>query len=120
MKLRIRDDSIRLRLSQSEVARVADGQGVHSHTRFPNGCMLGYAIETSSGEAITARLADSVITVHVPMAIAADWAAAEEVSLSAEQPLEGGVLSVLIEKDFECLDPRTGDEDSDAFPNPKA
>jgi hypothetical protein len=120
MKLRIKDDTLRLRLTQSEVARLSEGEGVHSHTRFPDDFMLGYAVEPGSGKEITATLIDSAITVRVPAATARDWALSDQVSLTAEQPVGGGVLDVLIEKDFECLDPRPGESDSDAYPNPKA
>jgi hypothetical protein len=40
------------------------------------------------------------------------------VGIAAEQPLgtDAGVLAILIEKDFACLDRR--DDDADAFPHP--
>jgi hypothetical protein len=120
MKLRILDDSIRLRLSQAEVGRIADGQGVHSHTRFPDRCMLGYCVESNGRNSITATFVDGVIKVSIPADTAKAWAETDQVSLTAEQPIDGGALSVLIEKDFECLEPRPGDEDHDSFPNPKA
>ncbi|MGH8167708.1 MAG: DUF7009 family protein [Woeseiaceae bacterium] len=34
------------------------------------------------------------------------------------QPLDGDELSILVEKDFACLAPREGEDDSDKFPNP--
>ena len=43
----------------------------------------------------------------------------QQVSISAEQNLDGGGhLTILIEKDFACLAPRDGEDESDMFPNP--
>lgn len=120
MKLRILDDSIRLRLTQTEVGRIAEGRGVRSHTRFPDGTILGYALEPSNGDAIAASFTNGLITVRVPEDAARAWATNDQVALTARQPIDGGTLNLLVEKDFECLEPRPGADDGDAFPNPKA
>ena len=120
MKLRILDDSIRLRLSQSEVERIAQGEAVHSHARFPDGFFLSYGLEPSApATEVGATFLDNVITVRVPVEAAQTWATTDQVALIATQPIEGGELAILVEKDFECLEPRTGAEDRDSFPNPK-
>jgi hypothetical protein len=119
MKLRILDDSIRLRLSQSEVERIAQGEAVHSHTRFLDGFFLSYGLEPSAATEIGATFLDNVITVRVPAEPARTWATTDQVTLIASQPFEGGELAILVEKDFECLEPRAGAEDRDSFPNPK-
>ena len=46
------------------------------------------------------------------------WAAGNDVSLHGEQPLEHGVLRILVEKDFTCVEPRDGEDQSDLYPNP--
>ena len=113
MKLRIKGDTIRLRLTQSEVAAVADGDVVVETTSLPQ--PFTYALE-SSGETIGAAFSAGRMTVNIPHAIALQWASTEEVSLRGR---EGGV-EILVEKDFACLVPREGEENSDAFPNPLA
>ena len=113
MKLRIKGDTIRLRLTQSEVAAVADGDVVVETTSLPQ--PFTYALE-ASGERTGAAFADDRMTVNVPKSVAAHWANTEEVSLRGR---EGGV-EILVEKDFACLVPREGEEDTDAFPNPQA
>jgi hypothetical protein len=120
MKLRILDDSIRLRLSQTEVEHIARGEAVHSHARFPDGCFLVYGLEPSAETAIDATYRDNEIRVRVPTEAARSWATTEQVALTAIVPIEGGELAILVEKDFECLEPRPGEEDRDSFPNPKA
>ena len=113
MKLRIKGDTIRLRLTQSEVAAVADGDLVLETTSLSQ--PFTYALETS-GETIGAAFEGGRMTVNIPHAVAARWAGTEEVSLRGR---EGGV-EILVEKDFSCLVPREGEEDPDAFPNPLA
>lgn len=113
MKLRIKGDTIRLRLTRSEVAAVARGDAVAETTALPQ--PFTYALETS-GERTGAAFADGRMTVTIPAAVAAHWAGTEEVSLRGRE----GEVEILVEKDFACLVPREGEEDSDAFPNPQA
>lgn len=113
MKLRIKGDTIRLRLTQSEVSAVADGDAVVETTSLPQ--PFTYALETS-GERIGAAFAAGRMTVNIPHAIAQRWASTEEVSLLGRE----GRVEILVEKDFACLVPREGEEDPDAFPNPLA
>ncbi len=113
MKLRIKGDTIRLRLTQSEVAVVVRGDAVVETTSLPQ--TFSYALETS-GDTIGAAFDGGRMTVNVPQAIALRWAGTEEVSIRGR---EGGV-EILVEKDFACVVPREGEEDPDAFPNPLA
>jgi len=46
MKLRIRGDSIRLRLKQGEVAQFAAGESIVEETHFP-GAVLTYRLDVS-------------------------------------------------------------------------
>ena len=60
------------------------------------------------------------IVVQVTADQAHSWAASEQVGYSGDVPLQIGSVSVLIEKDFTCITPRAGEEESDTFPNPQA
>jgi len=122
MKLRIRGNSIRLRLGESEVAQlVKDGRVSESiqFSAFP-GSRLTYTVVTSpDAKEITARLRDSEIEVTVPEGLGQGWANSEQVGLNHVQPIDNEVnLSILIEKDFRCLEPRPGEDQSDTFTNP--
>jgi hypothetical protein len=122
MKLRIRGNSIRLRLGQSEVAQLAKDGRVSECIRFsalPEG-QLTYSLVTSPAEKeITARLAASEIKVTVPAGLAQGWANSEQVGLKHVQQIDGSAsLAILIEKDFETLEPRAGEDQSDSFTNP--
>jgi hypothetical protein len=123
MKLRIRGNTLRLRLSRSEVDEVAERGEVRDGIAFGAGLAerLGYALVTSDAASVTtARLEGGSVEVIVPRALAREWAASERVGFEAEQSIGGGgaVLKILVEKDFACLTPRTGEDDTDAFPNP--
>ena len=121
MKLRIDGDSIRLRLSRSEVAEFAERGRVEDTVRFGHGAVLRYVLESAQNARSTrARFDYDCIRVSVPGQVAGQWAATDEVSITAEQPLEGRhQLSIVIEKDFQCLH-KPGEKDEDAFPNPLA
>lgn len=122
MKLRIRGNSIRLRLGKSEVASLAETGGVNASIRFsaePD-AHLNYSLVTSPTEkAISARLVDREIKVIVPEGLAREWAKSERVGLEHVQPIGAGdSLAILIEKDFHSLEPRPGVDQSDSFANP--
>lgn len=122
MKLRIRDNSIRLRLTRGEVDLLrADGL-VKARMEFPAGREFGYELESSPASVQPdALFSDRVITVRVPEAMALEWASTEQVSMQGEQLLDdGGELTILVEKDFTCLAPREGEDESDMYPNPQA
>ena len=122
MKLRIRDNSIRLRLTRSEVEQLRDTGVVAARTAFPGGREFRYEVE-SSPASITpgAFLSDAKVTVRLPEAAVRAWAGSEQVSITGEQQHKNGEkLLILVEKDFACLAPREGEDESDMFPHPAA
>ena len=61
------------------------------------------------------------MTVRLPETTVLAWAATEQVSIEGEQLLDGGEkTTILVEKDFVCLAPREGEDESDMFPHPQA
>ena len=123
MKLRIRGDSIRLRLKRGEVDQIAAGTSIVEKTHFPN-AVLTFRLDVTENNDISASFGDGCLIVRLPESKILDWASTDEISLEAEQELSGaGVLSLLIEKDFSCLEPghhRDGEDDEDTFPHPSA
>jgi len=123
MKLRIRGDSMRLRLKRSEVDRLAAGASVVEETHFPD-AVLTYRLDVADNNGFSASFANSTLSVSLPRTSVLDWATTDEVSLIAEQKLSGSdSLSLLIEKDFKCLEPghhRHCSDDEDTFPHPGA
>jgi hypothetical protein len=116
MKLRIRGNSVRLRLTQTEVATLAEQGLVEEKTDFGNGQMFVYAVAVSSKfETVTADFQHGQIHIFIPQTIAEIWANGNDVGIFAEQD----TLKLLIEKDFTCLITRNTTEDDDTFPHPK-
>lgn len=121
MKLRIRGNSIRLRVSQSEVERIQAEGRCEDEVRFAGGGALRYRVEVVPEGPLAARLAGTEIALRVPRGAVERWSDPAEVSISGEQALDdGGRLALLLEKDFACLAPRAGEDESDLFPNPEA
>ncbi len=119
MKLRIQGNSLRLRLSQSEVAQFSKTGFVEDSVQFGGGASFAYALESlSSITAPQALYSNGWVRIQLPRAEATQWACSDRVSIAGDQPLESGQrLSLLIEKDFQCL--HGGEErDPDAYPNP--
>jgi len=120
LKLRIQDNSVRLRLTRSEVDRLSRDGSVSAAISFPGGSSLEYSVESSSmtGQPRADFSADRIV-VQIPAPVVQKWAATEEVSIAGVQPLDkNGELLILVEKDFACLAPRAGEDETDMFPHP--
>lgn len=121
MKLRILDDSIRLRLSQSDVAELGRSGRVTAQTRFGiEGPALVYSLSVAGdAQSPRARLDGHTIDVELPAEVARQWVDTALVGVSSQQDIgEGRSLTLLIEKDFKCAVPRPGEENYDGFENP--
>lgn len=123
MKLRIRGDSIRLRLKRGEVGQIAAGTSIVEETHFQDS-VLTYRLDVSENHDSSASFDNGNLVVNLPKSRVLAWASTDEVSLLAEQKLpDAGSLSILIEKDFSCLEPgyhRDREDDADTFPHPSA
>ncbi|MEO6418550.1 MAG: hypothetical protein ABIP39_04045 [Polyangiaceae bacterium] len=120
MKLRLRGNSVRLRLQRSEVSALLEHGRVEEHTRFGPIVRLTYRLEVSdSADRMGADWRDGCLSVHLPRALAKAWSEGEELGLEATQPIaDNEVLRILVEKDLECLTSHSGEDNRDAYPNP--
>ena len=118
MKLRIKGDSIRFRLSKSELTAFGIVNFVKAKIHFADS-ELEYCIKMSdTNSEISASFQSNTITVNIPTQLAMNWVNTEIVGLQFVQTLSNGnKLFILIEKDFVCLD-NTFEDQSDNFPNP--
>src|SRR5687767_7792597 len=120
MKLRINGNSIRLRLLRSEVERFAAEGHVLGETRFGPSALRYSLLMSSDAESITARFANNEIEVAIPEKIGREWAVGDAVALENAQTVDDSEpLTILIEKDFACLDRPDDPDRDDAFPNPQ-
>ncbi|MCB0762322.1 MAG: hypothetical protein KDC12_12420 [Flavobacteriales bacterium] len=121
MKLRIRGNTVRLRLMQGEVNDLKDNGSVSEVVQFGTlpGDALVYVLRSAPVDHVYTIFSGGRLEVQVPEETVAQWAGSDEVSIEAvvSNGSKDG-LSILIEKDFACLSDRPNEDDSDAFPNP--
>jgi hypothetical protein len=119
MKIRIKDNHLRLRLTRSEVEAFAQNGRVARSIQFAPGRKLEYVLEKSDrSPQLSADFHENRIIVLVPADEGQSWAESEQVGMEARvdhgQP---EVLHVLVEKDFQCLH-RDKAEEPDNYPHP--
>lgn len=121
MKLRIRGNSIRFRVSQSELRQIAEQGFAEDAVTFGPEQTLRYRVEVVPGGRLAAAFSGSRLRLTVPSDRVQRWSGGDEVAIAGEQAIGGGqTLKILLEKDFHCLAPRAGEDESDLFPNPAA
>src|SRR5258708_38473458 len=123
MKLRIKGNSMRLRVSRSEVARLLNGERVEETIHFApqREAKLTYALEQElSVFAPTVRYAEGDVTVLIPAGQAVTWCLTDQIRIVESISLGTlGSLELVIEKDFACLD-RSDEDNQDTFTNPNS
>jgi hypothetical protein len=121
MKLRISGNSIRLRVSRSEVHRFYETGRIEEtiHFGLDPGTKLTYALEHAElPQEIALHYKAQEIVVVLSSESARRWAdSPEQVGLYGRIDVCSGELALLVEKDFACLDGRD-DDNEDTFPNP--
>ena len=118
MKLRIKSNSIRIRLTKTEVSTLAATGYLEEQTLFANNKFV-YALQSvDDANELTATMNANKITMLVPAAFIKDWPVNNVVGFEARIPVaENQSLYLLLEKDFVCLDETTEDQ-SDNYENP--
>lgn len=115
MKLRFRDNSLRLRLNRPEVENLAAGGSLEEQVDFPGSARLSYVLEPSQESAPTASFRNGVIRISAPDWQVKDWAKGDAIGLYFQLAGDGSALKVAIEKDLECVDASAEERDPDAF-----
>lgn len=118
MKLRIKGNSLRIRLSRSEVERLSLTGYLEEQTLFGENKFV-YALQrVNEADELSATLEHNKITMLVPFKLVKDWPENNVVGFNANMPLtDNNSLYLLLEKDFICLDETTEDQ-SDNYENP--
>lgn len=119
MKIRIRGNTIRYRLTRPEVEAFCREGYLEEQTVFPSGTFR-YVLQTQ--EVLAEPRADfsgETITVSLPASVQTGWLEETRVGYSNSANWnDPETLSILVEKDFACLD-NPAEDQSDNFPNPK-
>ena len=122
MKLRLQFNSIRLRLKRTEVDYLAKSGRLEENIVAGAGPkdVFRYVLESSTTVTATvAQWEDKGLVVIVPSETLQRWAHREDVGIEAKLAAGSETLTVLIEKDFACLD-RSDADNADTFPHPLA
>ncbi|AZA98441.1 hypothetical protein EG359_01950 [Chryseobacterium joostei] len=112
MKIRIKDNSIRFRLTQSEVLELGKNGIISSFTQFVDRPFI-YAIERTDDEVLSAAFIENRIVLKMPKLMVEDFVSTDRVGFDGQT----GEIKLLVEKDFVCID-NTEEDQSDNYPNP--
>ena len=109
MKLRLEENSLRLRLSEAEVQQFAQtGCVIYTIVFGPKTDQtLVYSLEklpaTTEAKAVQVRYAAGALAVEVPATLADEWTSTEKNGFSTQIIVaEGQELRILVEKDLDC------------------
>ena len=98
MKIRIQNNTVRIRLNDREVQDLHQGKEIVSKTRFPGNELT---ISLCTGHAGTAEFIANRIDVTVSQSEVDDWATSQEVTMAMTYDLPNDEkLSILVEKDM--------------------
>ncbi len=116
MKLRFRNNSLRVRVNQREVEGLAAGASLKEEVHFPGDARMTYVLEPSAQAMPEASFHQGVIRIAAPRQQVHDWANSDCVGIYFELPVNGTSLRIAIEKDLECVDGPAEERDPHAFP----
>jgi hypothetical protein len=112
MKIRIKGNSLRYRLTKSDIDCFS-GNGYIEECIFFGNQKLTYALQRSEKDELIADFNNQKIVLYVPAYMATEWTTTDRVGFENSN----GTLYLLIEKDFKCLD-NVAEDQSDNYPNP--
>jgi hypothetical protein len=115
MKIRILANSVRFRLSQTEVTALVHTGETWSKCQFPVGELVYGIVETDADE-ISCTFNNGRVTAKVPKTLLANW----DLDFCVGFEHSDDILYILIEKDWQCLKPRENENESNLYVNPAA
>ena len=120
MKIRIRANSLRFRLTRPEVETLCNTGSISETTAFAERDFVYIVRISDEAEDLKADFQDNCMTLYFPRTLALGWYDNEIVGFDSEMQLPNNdTLYLLLEKDFTCLTPRSEDESAN-YPNPKS
>ena len=120
MKIRIKGNSIRLRLTKTDVADLKEKGMVSEKTVFESETIFHYSLYVDAdSKEINAKFSDQTIEIFLPEKEAKILIDTEQITIENSQYNgEKDQLFLLIEKDLQCLD-STSEDQSDMYENTK-
>jgi hypothetical protein len=114
MKIRIKGNSIRYRLTKTDVNLLGKNGYIEEQTDFGTQKLV-YALQKSTESGLSAMLEGQKITLYIAESMTNELTTSDKVGFESNN----GTLYLLIEKDFTCLD-NVAEDQSDNYPNPLA
>jgi len=114
MKIRIKGNSLRYRLTKSDMYRLSHEGYLEDRTNFGKRELV-YVIQKTSKNELSAFFDDNVICLQIPGSMIEELEKTDRVGFEDKQ----GDLLLLVEKDFTCLE-NVDEDQSDNYPNPLA
>jgi len=114
MKIRIKGNSLRYRLTKSDMYRLSREGYLEDRTNFGKRALV-YVIQKTNEHQLSAFFDDNIICLQVPGVMIEELDKTDRVGFEGKQ----GELLLLVEKDFTCLD-NVDEDQSDNYPNPLA
>lgn len=115
MKLRISNQSLRLRINQDDLHKLTDAGSLQEHLGNDILGTFHYTLNVYEGDIIDVELNPGEVKVMIPKSYVTEWNDTDRVSF--EEHIKG--IRVLLEKDFQCLSDRPHENESRNFKNPK-
>ena len=117
MKIRIQGNSVRMRLSRTEVGILCTEGYIQENTTFGSST-LSYAVKRDPLlNELAAAFNNNRITMFVPAVFLENWTKNNVVGLDARMRVGADTaLYLLLEKDFKCMD--ATEDQSDKYENP--
>lgn len=120
MKIRIKGNSVRFRLTKTEVETFSKTGSYTEVTHFQSKALTYTLAAKAEITQLEADFIDNAITIYFPKSEQEGWATSDRVGYSNSVDWnDPNALSLLVEKDFTCLD-NTIEDQSDNYPNPLA
>lgn len=114
MKLRIKSNSIRFRLTKSDVDKLAAKGYLEDSISFGN-ASLTFEVKATISKTLTTTFVSDIITLFLPQHMITELVSTDKVGFESQ----AGELHILVEKDFTCLE-NVAEDQSDNYPNPLA
>ena len=112
MKIRIKGNSLRYRLTKTDLANLAARGYVEETSNFrPQ--VFRYVLRSATGDVLSASFENNTITINMPQFMIDEWAHTDRVGFEQSS----SEVYLLVEKDFVCLD-TVAEDQSDNYPNP--
>jgi hypothetical protein len=114
MKIRIKSNSLRFRLTRSDVKKLAATGHLDEKVIFGEQSLI-YAIKLTDDRQLSSAFKNDTITLFMPKSMFSELINSDRAGFENNSE----ALHLLVEKDFTCLD-NVAEDQSDNYPNPLA